>query len=63
MMERPQEVFTPEEAAEFLRMSVTWLMESDCRRVRFGRSVRFLRGTLLEFAAAHERGAGEVRAA
>ena len=58
-----QEVFTPTEAAEFIRMSETWLMESDCPRVRFGRSVRFLRATLLAFAAAHERGAGESRAA
>lgn len=56
-------MMTPEEAADFIRMSVTWLMESDCRRVRLGRSVRFLRATLLEFMKAHEKGAGEVRAA
>lgn len=53
-----REYFTPEEAAEYIRMSVTYLMESDCARVRLGRSVRFRRATLDAFMVAREHGAG-----
>jgi hypothetical protein len=47
------EIFELAEAAVFLKMSESWLERSDAPRIQFGRSVRFLKSELLEYAKAH----------
>jgi predicted DNA-binding transcriptional regulator AlpA len=45
------EVFEFDEAAEFLRVSKSWLEHSDVPRAKLGRRVVFLRSQLLAYVA------------
>lgn len=46
-MSDQREVMTIEEAADFMRMSVSWLQESDVPRATLGRRIVFLRSQCL----------------
>jgi predicted DNA-binding transcriptional regulator AlpA len=45
-------VLTLTEAAEFLRMSASWVHHSDVPRLKLGRKVRFLKSQLIAYAEA-----------
>lgn len=45
-------ILSREEAADFLRMSLSWLTHSDVPRVRLGRRTVFLRSQLVRYADA-----------
>lgn len=45
-----RDIMNADEAADFLRVSVSWLWRSDVPRVRLGRRVVFLRAALLLYA-------------
>ncbi len=47
------EVLELHEAAALLKMSPRWLEQSDMPRLKFGRSVRYLKSELLAYANAH----------
>lgn len=47
------DIMTVDEAARYLRVSVSWLWKSDVPRVRFGRRVLWLRSQLLAYAECH----------
>jgi predicted DNA-binding transcriptional regulator AlpA len=51
--DRIDEILDLAEAADFLRMSSSWIERSDVPRVKLGRSVRYLRSELLAYARAH----------
>jgi predicted DNA-binding transcriptional regulator AlpA len=53
-------VLTTDEAAKFLRMSVSWLAKNRNHRsappyVPFGRNIRYLRSALIEWMRSHSR--------
>lgn len=51
--ELEEELLTLEQAADFLKMSTSWIERSDVPRVKMGRAVRYLKSELLAYAKAH----------
>jgi hypothetical protein len=47
------EILSREEAAEFIRMSLSWLTHSDVPRVRLGRRTVFLKSQLIRYMESH----------